>query len=1733
MQSNIKPTIFTDEQHLQNLEKFLNLYQKISDFQFQDKKAISVCFLVDVTGSMQKYVAQVKDQIQNIYDEIKQKSNKNAEIFMSLLIGYQNRMDKQRYESLQFTKSVDEFQKFIANLTFIECENKQVDVKIGFEQVLNLKWNLTHLNILIWITDSPYQGKFFHSQRVKQNNQLAHEIQIDLLLKQLCELQIEVYFSKINKSTDVKKKKFNKYMVNYSNFLQEYKFQSKYFFKSISLNNSNQRQFEKKKLQKIILENNFEQKLIQENEIKNFSEIELIESIFNVYKFKLNYDSNKIDLQSEEEMIIDISKLIIGQETYKDVYLGRNCDKGIIYTLKKYKNSNKFDFDNLITEYYVYLIAKNIRNSFTNDFQAKSDSKQQSNQKLYLDDQWIIQSQTSRTYYLMELFKSGYINCLNIDDKVIQKSPQQQNFIQSFQHYSFEYSNYSYILSDILGFGNTINDITIHSQKFMDSYQNSNLKPQLLEQFQNQKQLNMLQLRVNFPIYSNLGSLGVALFFNEHKCNSYCKILNLKTIKEYQKLVPQKKLVKKVQQCKNKEEQNSQPFSSFQEQGQQSIYQQINTQKRDEPNITNQTHLKDQQMLPSLQNLQVLKQPNQEIQIKDKPKLEDYTSLKQNLDNLLQSKKTYSQIPVLQQRLNYVYDKPKTPIKKNQYSPQITSTQNYSILAKSQFNQTHTNYFPKIENQSLLKRQISTSNPSKFRVRNFSKQKTYQDYINDYIIEKQNSKSLLPKLNMIKQQKVSYNLNEKQKIENQIPLERLNSPEILSKLRQNQSTKIQKNQQNSYNYRNIDNQIILKEEQNSQYHTLLQTNNKLQNLSNNQNLINEKSTMENQIPQEKLNQTLLSSRQRQNQSIKILKSSQIDGQVSLNQGLSSQSLSPLQRYNKQIQNNLNQIKHNPKNENQISLKEESISPSLKPNQVQSKDLNLNKYENQIYDNPIVCNQIPQREIRFQTPQSSSTQSQLTKIQNQQNYQINDNYKKENLTPIKSRIISPIQRDSIQSKLEFNQNYMINNYKINIQININEKKNVLQDNKILQKEILNQSQPLSEQKQTDLKKLQINENQINDQHKIGNLTPPKNPITLIDNPKMNNQISHNERLNSPKISQTQRNIQELKKQQDYPKIDNLINLKEQLNTKSSSCLQRQVQQLKCYNYHHQINNNLKFDYQSSLKVGLYQPSLPSAQSQCQLTSQKLQQNQISFYPKIENQTIIKEKLISPSNLQTQKNDELLKKQNDQNKIRSKSQIDNQTLMKQRLNTPPTTKCSVQTKQQSNQNQIQNYPKLDNLTPLKERKYSPLHLTLKRSDKILEQQQYKNSVEQQTILKEKQNSLLNLYTQKNDNQSKIQNNENKIGSKYQIDNQTLMKERLNKAPANKYSIQTKEQSNQNQIQNDPKLDNLTPLKERQYSPSFLSLKKNDKILEQSQQQQQYYKNNVEQIPKMDNLYYHNEKLAQQSEKQTNCSLENKKIKNTINDISQVCVQKSDVSSKIQQNQNIIKDIPKSYYQTLNKERLNSPSFTSQNVLQTKSLAKNCQILQERPSTQHLKSQYQDSEDNLKYDNTTHFKERQFSPSFLTIKRNDNNLENQYYQNPIKQLPKASNLNSQNDNNEKLVQQFQNEKKPNYYLENQKVYTKYIPEASNKSQKQKLNNYMKIEVNETKYENTTLSNDIEKQQNRNTIFYNKNQITLKNKNEETQAFSSIKANENKQNTSLAKKLISCLKRCFGLKD
>ena len=192
----------TKERKQQIFDVFKNL---------KNAQRVDLCFLIDCTRSMDKYITEVKDKIQLMVAEMRQRF-KDLKLYISF-VGYRDHCDgANRIVSLGFTDSISSFTRFVQNIRTRGGGDVCEDVFGGMEAVCKLNW-LHPTRILFHVCDAPCHGRRFHHGEVDDYpDGDPRNLNIETLLRKIQEYRIAYWFARLNPSTDKMIEEFAKVM---------------------------------------------------------------------------------------------------------------------------------------------------------------------------------------------------------------------------------------------------------------------------------------------------------------------------------------------------------------------------------------------------------------------------------------------------------------------------------------------------------------------------------------------------------------------------------------------------------------------------------------------------------------------------------------------------------------------------------------------------------------------------------------------------------------------------------------------------------------------------------------------------------------------------------------------------------------------------------------------------------------------------------------------------------------------------------------------------------------------------------------------------------------------------------------------------------------------------------------------------------------------------------------------------------------------------------------------------------------------------------------------------------------------------------------------------------------------------------------------------------------------------------------------------------------------------------
>ena len=169
---------------------------------------VQLCFLVDVTGSMQSHIDAVRDKINEIVESLQTAHQESAKKLNLSLVGYRDFGEPKQFEILKFTESVEDFRTFCTQLrasTQAVDRDTPEDVFGGIQNALELPWSDSYgTKVLFHITDAPCHGTKYYDFKCNDRypNGDKYGRTENALFKEINDMNIDYYFGRIQWITD-------------------------------------------------------------------------------------------------------------------------------------------------------------------------------------------------------------------------------------------------------------------------------------------------------------------------------------------------------------------------------------------------------------------------------------------------------------------------------------------------------------------------------------------------------------------------------------------------------------------------------------------------------------------------------------------------------------------------------------------------------------------------------------------------------------------------------------------------------------------------------------------------------------------------------------------------------------------------------------------------------------------------------------------------------------------------------------------------------------------------------------------------------------------------------------------------------------------------------------------------------------------------------------------------------------------------------------------------------------------------------------------------------------------------------------------------------------------------------------------------------------------------------------------------------------------------------------------
>lgn len=181
----------------------------------QEAESVDLCFMMDCTNSMKKYIDQVKNYI---FTTVEMLTVHFPNLNMRLaFVGYRdlNLPQDQQYSIIDFTNT-KEFNEFVSTVQCAYGGDFCEDVLGGLQKTTQLNWKQP-VRILIHVGDAPAHGRLYHDLGNKGDAYFESDQDGSIgcsHILELIELKVKYFFGRLNAYTDKMIEKFRSYTEN-------------------------------------------------------------------------------------------------------------------------------------------------------------------------------------------------------------------------------------------------------------------------------------------------------------------------------------------------------------------------------------------------------------------------------------------------------------------------------------------------------------------------------------------------------------------------------------------------------------------------------------------------------------------------------------------------------------------------------------------------------------------------------------------------------------------------------------------------------------------------------------------------------------------------------------------------------------------------------------------------------------------------------------------------------------------------------------------------------------------------------------------------------------------------------------------------------------------------------------------------------------------------------------------------------------------------------------------------------------------------------------------------------------------------------------------------------------------------------------------------------------------------------------------------------------------------------
>jgi len=498
---------------------------KINDI---EHSPADVCFVCDITGSMDKYIKSVQEVLIDFIKHVSDEVNISYPMVKPRIafVMYKDKKDKDQITIREFDRDIDEMVKFVEKIKCKGGNDRCEDIVTALREALNLKWS-SDLNLVYLITDAPPHGKSYHTEECSDDypeddeEKPLERLALDYRKKKI-HLGVLKCNNSVDKMIDILKMHYNSESskliavdIGGSDLLK--KDYPKFFLQSLMKSFTENFFPTRYKNFRIIGE-----KSLQPEKIKKKYEIEFetpfrgkvnTGSITRLAFEKKEYDYS-IELVPSAEVECKISGVTIGFGVFAKcfpLHVGTNTN--YVAKLPKKRATKAEDlfpdieatlFTKLLADKFNHLLKQAMKEDMKEDMgdQTKCPSVKVLSLTI-IENLNPEESKRSKFFLAQQLLSGEYVKFNNNYGWKSKEKDTHTLVAQAFSHFTYEYTTGVVMVTDIQGIKGAPGEITITDPAIHSFVYN--------QQFGR----------------TNYGKLGMIRFFMTHECNDYCKMLDL------------------------------------------------------------------------------------------------------------------------------------------------------------------------------------------------------------------------------------------------------------------------------------------------------------------------------------------------------------------------------------------------------------------------------------------------------------------------------------------------------------------------------------------------------------------------------------------------------------------------------------------------------------------------------------------------------------------------------------------------------------------------------------------------------------------------------------------------------------------------------------------------------------------------------------------------------------------------------------------------------------------------------------------------------------------------------------------------------------------------------------------------------------------------------------------------------------------------------------------------------